>query len=126
MYLKQVRYEAWEALKSEGVKKEKAMRAVVESLEMIEKKLIEGKKWFSGSKEIGSLDLVHGRLPHWLNVMEEMGGMKLLTRERFPSLYEWSQNFINIQLSGQCIQARENVVEYLKSSLSNHRSLAAA
>lgn len=97
------------------------MRAVVESLEMIEKKLIEGKKWFSGSEEIAYLDLVHGWLPHWLNVMEEVGGMKLLTRERFPSLYEWSQNFINIQLGSQCIQARENVVEYLKGSLSSHR-----
>lgn len=118
-------YEVWEAFKS-GEKKEKAMKAAVESLEIIEKKVIEGNKWFSGSEEIGYLDLVYGWIPHWLNVMEEVGGMKLITKERFPSLCEWSQNFINIPIIIQCIPTRENLVEYLKGSLSYHRSLAAA
>ncbi|KAH7528633.1 hypothetical protein FEM48_Zijuj05G0092800 [Ziziphus jujuba var. spinosa] len=53
--------------------KESAIKAAVESLANVEKQ-IEGKKFFGG-EEIGYLDSAH-----WLNVMEEVGGMKLLIR----------------------------------------------
>ncbi|KAH7528645.1 hypothetical protein FEM48_Zijuj05G0094100 [Ziziphus jujuba var. spinosa] len=78
--------EVWEAFKSEGEKKEKAIKAAVESLATVDKQ-IEGKKCFGGER-IGYLDLVYGWLAHWLNVMEEVGGMKLLDKESFPSLHQ--------------------------------------
>ncbi|XP_060670978.1 glutathione transferase GST 23-like [Ziziphus jujuba] len=116
--------EVWEAFKSEGEKKEKAIKAAVESLATVEKQ-IEGKKFFGGEK-IGYLDFVYGWLAHWLNVMEEVGSMKLLDKGSFPSLHHWCLNFINNPIIRKSIPSRENLVEYLKGSLRYHRALAGA
>ncbi|XP_048329692.2 glutathione transferase GST 23 [Ziziphus jujuba] len=117
-------FEVWEAFKSEGEKKEKAIKAAVESLAIVDKQ-IEGKKYFGGER-IGYLDLVYGWLAHWLNVMEEVGGMKLLGKESFPSLHQWCLNFINNPIIRKSIPSGENLVKYLKGSLRYHRALAAA
>ncbi|KAH7528643.1 hypothetical protein FEM48_Zijuj05G0093900 [Ziziphus jujuba var. spinosa] len=84
------------ARKAEGEEKEKAIVSVMESLAFLEKQL-EGKNFFGGEK-IGYLDLVVGWIPYWLGVMEEVGDMKLLEKESFPLLHEWSQNVIHIPI----------------------------
>lgn len=99
-----------EAIKAKGEEKEKAVESALESLAFLEKQ-IEGKKFFSG-EEIGYLDLVAGWISLWLGIMEEVGGMKLLEKERFPSLCEWSHNFIHIPLIKECVPARENLLNY--------------
>lgn len=96
----------------------------MESLAIVEKQ-IKGKKFFWG-EEIGYLDLVYGWLAHWLNVMEEVGGMKLLNKETFPSLHQWCLNFIHTPIITKSIPSRENLLEYLKGSLRYYLSLAAA
>lgn len=113
----------WTACSAEGEKKEKAIEAALESLEHLEKQ-IEGKKFFGG-EQIGYLDLVVGWIPHWLNVMEEVGGMKLLKVEKFPCLLEWGQHFIHTPLIKECIPPREKLVEYMSGSIRYFRSLAA-
>ena len=95
----------------------------MESLVFLDKQ-IEGKKFF-GREEIGYLDLVAGWIPLWLGVMEELGGMKLLEKEMFPSLHGWSQNFIHIPLIKECLPARENLLNYFHGSIRYIRSLAA-
>ncbi|KAK3406062.1 hypothetical protein EUGRSUZ_K02251, partial [Eucalyptus grandis] len=83
---------AWGACCAEdGQEKEKAMETALESFAYLEKQ-IEGKKFFGGEK-IGYLDLMAGWIPHFLGVLEEAGGMKIIDAERFPSLHEWAQNF---------------------------------
>ncbi|KAH7528636.1 hypothetical protein FEM48_Zijuj05G0093100 [Ziziphus jujuba var. spinosa] len=93
------------ARKAEGEEKEKAIVSVMESLAFLEKQL-EGKKFFGGEK-IGYLDLVVGWIPYWLGVMEEVGDMKLLEKESFPLLHEWSQNVIHITIIKKCLSPRE-------------------
>ncbi|ONI09272.1 hypothetical protein PRUPE_5G228000 [Prunus persica] len=115
---------AWRACTAaEGEEKEKAIESALESLAYLEKQ-IEGKKFFGG-EEIGYLDLALGWIPHWLNTMEEAGGMKLLEAERFPSLHEWGHNFIQIPLIKECLPPREKLVNYLNASLTYLRSLSA-
>ncbi|XP_031248160.1 glutathione transferase GST 23-like [Pistacia vera] len=78
---------AYRACWQEGEEKEKAMECAIESFTYLEK-LIEGKKYFRG-EEIGYLDLVLGWIPHWLNIMEEVGEMKVVDVEKFPLIHEW-------------------------------------
>ncbi|XP_004299557.1 PREDICTED: probable glutathione S-transferase [Fragaria vesca subsp. vesca] len=113
----------WTACTAEGEGKEKAIEAALESLAHLEKQ-IEGKKFFGG-EQIGYLDLVLGWIPHWLNTVEEVGGMKLLEAERFPCLLEWGQNFIHTPFIKECIPQREKLIEYLSASIIYLRSLAA-
>ncbi|KAJ7975184.1 putative Glutathione s-transferase [Quillaja saponaria] len=114
---------AWGACIAKGEEKEKAVESALESLAFLEKQ-IQGKKFFGG-EQIGLLDLVAGWIPHWLNVMEEVGGMKLLDAEQFPSLHEWAQNFIHTSLVKECLPPREKLVNYFNASVSYMHSLAA-
>ena len=108
---------------AQGEEKDKAIESALESLALLEKQ-IEGKRYFGG-ENIGFLDLVAGWISHWLNVLEEIGGMKLLNAERFPSLHEWSQNFIQTSPVTDCIPPRETVVDYFSFGINYMRSLAA-
>ncbi|KAI3421582.1 uncharacterized protein J3R85_012087 [Psidium guajava] len=113
----------WGACRAEGaLEKEKAVEAVLESFTYLEKQ-IEGKKFFAGDK-IGYLDLVVGWIPHWLGVMEEIGGMKILDAERFPSLHEWAQNFVEIPLIKEFLPPRDKLVNHMTARLSLVRSSA--
>lgn len=117
--------EAFTAAWKEGEEKEKAIESALESFTFLEKQ-IQGKKFFSGDDKIGYLDLVMGWIPLWLNVMEEAGGMKLMDAQKFPSLHEWTQNFIEIPLIKECLPPRDALVNYFNFSLSYIRSMAAA
>ncbi|KAJ1392022.1 Thioredoxin-like superfamily [Sesbania bispinosa] len=112
----------WGACVAQGEEKGKAVDAALESLAFLEKQ-IEGKKFFGGEK-IGYLDIVAGWIPHWLNVLEELGDIELLNAERFPCLHDWGQNFIQTLPVKDCIPPREMVVEYFSFGINYVRSLA--
>ncbi|KAI4350981.1 hypothetical protein L6164_005381 [Bauhinia variegata] len=113
----------WGAGIAQGEKKGKALESALELLAFLEK-LIHGNKFFGGEK-IGFLDIVAGWIPHWLNVIEELGEMELLTAEKFPSLHEWGQNLIQTSPVKDCIPPREKVVDYFGFGFTYMRSLAA-
>jgi len=104
------------------LEKEKAVESTLESFGYLEKQ-IKGKKFFAGDK-IGYLDLVVGWIPHWLGVIEETGGIKILDAESFPSLHEWAQNFLKIPLIKECVPPRDMLVNYSTTLLSYLRSSA--
>ncbi|KAH7839894.1 hypothetical protein Vadar_010075 [Vaccinium darrowii] len=106
---------AWNACKAEGEAKEKAIESAKESLSFLEKQ-IEGKQFFGGEK-IGFLDLAVGWIPLWLGAMEQVGEMKLLDAEKFPSLHEWSQNFNQIPVIKEALPPREKLVAYFTASV---------
>ncbi|KAJ9141500.1 hypothetical protein P3X46_032033 [Hevea brasiliensis] len=114
---------AFESFWKGGEQKEKAIESALESFAFLEEQ-IKGKKFFSG-EQIGYLDLAMGWIPHWLNVMEEVGGMKLVDAEKFPALHQWTHSFIEIPIIKQILPPRDLIVNYLTASLSYMRSLAA-
>lgn len=113
---------AFEACIAEGEEKEKAIQSARESFAFLEE-LIGGNKYFGG-KGIGYLDLALRWIPHWLNVLEEVGD-QLVDAENFPLLHEWSQRFISVPLMKDCLPPREKRVDYFTASLSYVRSLKA-
>ncbi|CAK7349638.1 unnamed protein product [Dovyalis caffra] len=115
---------AFEAFWKEGREKEKAIESALESFAFLEKQ-IQGRRFFSGDDKIGYLDLAMGWIPHWLNVMEEVGGMKLIDAEKFPILHEWTQNFFEIPLIKECLPPRDALVNYFHFSMSYMRSMGA-
>ncbi|XP_044477418.1 glutathione transferase GST 23-like [Mangifera indica] len=85
---------AFGACWKEGEEKDTAVESAIENFAYLEKQ-IEGKKYFGG-EEIGYLDLALGWIPHWLNVMEQVGEMKVVDGEKLPLLNEWCHNFIQV------------------------------
>ncbi|KAL3529221.1 hypothetical protein ACH5RR_008543 [Cinchona calisaya] len=117
-------YGVWGTYSAEGEEKEKAIEAAHELIAIIEKQ-IEGKKFFNG-EQIGYLDLVVGWMTHWLSVMEEIGGMKLLDQDRYPALKKWTEDFIQVPAILESTTAREVVFNYFQGTIDYMRSLAAA
>lgn len=114
---------AFGACWTEGEEKEKAIISAKESFAFLEKQ-IQGKKYFGG-EQMGYLDLAMGWIPHWLNVMEEVGGMILIDAENFPSLHEWTRNFIEIPLIKECLPPRDKLINHFTGSINYMRSMAA-
>ncbi|CAN4100311.1 unnamed protein product [Withania somnifera] len=115
---------SWQAMAAEGEAKAKAVESVQELYALIEKQ-IQGKKYFGG-EQIGYLDLVMGWKSLWLNAMEEVGQIKLLDPEKFPSLHQWAENFKQIPIIHECMPPLERVVNYFQGGLNYVRSLAAS
>lgn len=111
------------AMQDEGEAKTKAIESIQELYAFIEKQ-IEGKKFFGG-EQIGYLDLVMGWKTLWLSAMEEVGNVKLLDPEKFPSLHQWAENFKQIPIINECMPQQETLVNYFQVGLNYLRSLAA-
>ncbi|XP_060968958.1 probable glutathione S-transferase [Cannabis sativa] len=124
---------SFEACKAQGEGKEKLIESAQESLGFLEKE-IEGKKYFClkrgcynfGGESIGYLDLAVGWIPIWLDVMEEIGEMKLIQPDKFPCLYQWSKNFLTDNpVVKELAPSRESLLEYFHASIAYLRSLEA-
>ncbi|CAL1369615.1 unnamed protein product [Linum trigynum] len=112
---------AWDTYwRLKGEKKDKAIEVAIERFEHLEK-LIQGKKFFGtggddeeeGREErIGYLDLVLGWIPLWVEVMEEIGEMKLLDPQKFPGLCRWGREFVEVPVIKECLPSRETLVQY--------------
>lgn len=105
---------AWAACRAQEHEKENAVESAQESLGIIDK-LIEGKKFFGG-ETIGFLDLGVGSLPNWLKFLEELGGIKLVDEEKFPSFHEWSKKFVEIPIIKEKIPMPEDLIKYFTTS----------
>ena len=113
--------ETFTAAYKEGEEKERAIESAQESFAFLEK-LIQGKKFFSGDDKIGYLDLAMGWIPLCLDIIEEVGGMKLVDAEKFPSLLEWAQNFTEIPLIKERLPPRDALFNYFHKIVGLNRS----
>uniref|UniRef100_A0A6N2L8T7 glutathione transferase n=1 Tax=Salix viminalis TaxID=40686 RepID=A0A6N2L8T7_SALVM len=80
-------------LLKEGKEQEEGFAASMENLKYLEEE-IRGKKFFGG-ETIGLADIALGWLAYYLDIVEEIVGLKLIDQEKFPSLAAWKQEFAN-------------------------------
>lgn len=99
---------AWTANQEE---REKGIQESVEALQFLEKEL---KHKFFGGETIGLVDIAGAFLAFWLPVIEEATGFSLLTSEKFPKLYKWSQDFINHPVVKENLPPRDKLLGFFK------------
>lgn len=101
-----------------GEKQEKAIKETLEMLKIIEEQaFISGdqeNKFFGGEK-IGIVDLAFGIIPHWLEVIEDIVGVKILEPNLFPHLLNWIQNFKEEQVIKENLPNRDEMFVFLKN-----------
>ncbi|KAF9679453.1 hypothetical protein SADUNF_Sadunf06G0016600 [Salix dunnii] len=106
----------WGVLLKEGKEQEEGILGTMQNLRCLEEEL-RGKKFFGG-EAIGLADLALGWLAYYLNIFEEVAGLKLVDQESFPSLVAWMQEFANApivhgswpdkgELTGKLVSMRE-------------------
>ncbi|PHT66736.1 hypothetical protein T459_31161 [Capsicum annuum] len=98
---------------------EEQQNAIKESLEMFktieENALGENNKLFGG-ENIGIVDIAFGGYAHWLEIIEEIVGVKLLDPHNFPKLNKWIKNFKQVQAIKDNLPNHDEMLVYMKNA----------
>ncbi|KAL2481607.1 Glutathione S-transferase U8 [Abeliophyllum distichum] len=86
----------WQACWSIGEEQEKAKEEATEFLKILEGTL-SGKKFFGGDS-IGMVDIVANFIAYWFMILQELAGIVVLTKEKFPKLNEWMNEYLNCSI----------------------------
>ncbi|XP_022722597.1 probable glutathione S-transferase [Durio zibethinus] len=95
----------WMVFWTNGEEQEQAVKDSLEMLKTIEEHAFGGKKFFGGD-QIDMVDLAFGQLAQWLQVIEDVTGLKLLEASKFPRLQTWIKNFKQVPT------IKENLPDY--------------
>ena len=57
-----------------------------------------------------------GYSPRWLKFKEELGGIKLVDAEKFPSFHEWATKFVEIPIIQEHIPMPEDLINYVNTA----------
>ncbi|PWA85026.1 S-crystallin [Artemisia annua] len=103
---------AFKVVDSNG--EEKAIAEACEQLQKLENELkVKGTKFFGGDN-INIVDIAGDFIAYWLGALEEASKIKYATREKFPKIHEWADNFLNYPVVKEILPPRERVVAYYK------------
>ncbi|XP_047056140.1 glutathione transferase GST 23-like [Lolium rigidum] len=112
---KECRESMWMALWTDGESQAAAISATKANLTLIEGQLPDGKMFFGGDT-IGFLDIAVSGIAHWMEIFEEIAGVRLLTEEEHPTLYRWSREYTANQTVRQCLPERGRLLAALAPS----------
>ncbi|XP_047159704.1 probable glutathione S-transferase [Vigna umbellata] len=104
----------WNACWSDEKGREKATAEAMEALEILQEALRE--KRFFGGESIGLVDIAANFIGYWVEILQEIAGLKLLTLEKFPKLYKWSQEFVNHPVINEGLPPRDQLFAFFKAS----------
>ncbi|KAL1321491.1 hypothetical protein HN51_066320 [Arachis hypogaea] len=96
--------------------REKNIRESDEALKFLEDEL-KGK--FFGGEEIAFVDIAAVYIAFWVPLIQDIGGLQLLTNEKFPKLYNWSQEFLNHPIVKETMPPRDPLFAFFKARYDN-------
>ncbi|XP_043695591.1 probable glutathione S-transferase [Telopea speciosissima] len=105
----------WKFFITSGEEQAVANKESLEILRIIEEQGLIGDKKFLGGESIGYVDLVLGVLGHWLGVMEDIAGVKLIEPHTFPRLHAWIHNFKQLPLIRDNLPDPDQMFSFFKS-----------
>ncbi|KAK7256814.1 hypothetical protein RIF29_30326 [Crotalaria pallida] len=97
--------------------RENGIEESLEALQFLENEL-KDKKFFGG-EEFGLVDIAAIIIAFWVPIFEEVAGLQLFTSEKFPKLYNWSQEFINHPVVKESLPPREPLLGFFKGLREN-------
>ncbi|KAM5560262.1 putative glutathione S-transferase [Rosa sericea] len=94
--------------------REKAVEEAYETLKLLENEL-KDKKFFGG-EDIGFVDIVADFIGgYWLTDIQEIVGFELLTKEKFPKLCQWSDEFVNHAVIKESLPPRDKLIAFFRT-----------
>ncbi|GLT65369.1 hypothetical protein SLA2020_378070 [Shorea laevis] len=103
---------AAKAFFGEEKEREKSVEEACEVLKFLENELKE--KRFFGGENIGLVDIAANVIGFWLGACEEASGVELLTRDKFPKLRNWVDEFVSSSVIKENLPPRDKVVAFLR------------
>lgn len=96
-----------------GEEKEKGCDETFEVLKYLDNEL-QDKKFFGGDS-IGFVDIVASYIALWFGAIQEAIGLELLTRQKFPKLSKWIDEFLSSRIVKENLPTREALVPLYKA-----------
>ncbi|KAI4345958.1 hypothetical protein L6164_013041 [Bauhinia variegata] len=90
-----------------------AIKKSLEILQVLEKQGLGDKKFFGGNS-FGLVDIAYGSLVLWLEVFEEVVGIKLIEPNNLPQLHAWIQNVKQISVVKENFPDHQKLLNHLK------------
>ncbi|KAL4296576.1 hypothetical protein GQ457_12G009080 [Hibiscus cannabinus] len=90
--------------------REKAVEEACQCLKTLETAL-NGKRFFGG-EEIGLVDIAANFVGFFLRTMQEVTGLELLSAEKFPHLFKWTDEFVNHSVVKENLPPRDKQLEF--------------
>ncbi|XP_059667875.1 probable glutathione S-transferase [Cornus florida] len=103
----------WKANWSKDKEKEEAMEEAHELLKILENEL-KGKRFFGGD-DIGLVDIVANFIAFWAGLIQEVSGTELLTREKFPVLFKWIDEYVNCSVIKENLPPRDKLAAFFRA-----------
>lgn len=92
--------------------REKSEAELLECMSFLEKEL---KDKFFGGETIGLVDIAALFLAYWLPLLQEAGGRKVLTSEKFPKLVAWGEDFASHPVIKETLPPRDRLTTFFKA-----------
>ncbi|GLJ10810.1 hypothetical protein SUGI_0135520 [Cryptomeria japonica] len=96
--------------RTQGEKQEKCIKETVANMLVLEEAL-KGRPFFGG-ESVGYVDIVLGCRAVWIQVCEEIGGVKLIDPHNTPFLYAWVQRFCNLDCVKKWLPDFDKLLSY--------------
>ena len=103
----------WKTCWSQGEEQEKAKEEACELLKILDIEL-KDKKFFGGVA-FGPVDIVANFIGFWLGIIQEATGVEVLTKEKFPKLCQWIDEFINCSIIKENLPPRDKLKAYFQT-----------
>ncbi|XP_074310347.1 putative glutathione S-transferase [Silene latifolia] len=81
------------ALLRRGEDSEKAKEEMEEILKVVESEIT--KRDLFGGEKLSFLDIIGLFIAYWIPIIQDVGGNYVLTREKFPGIYEWADQLLD-------------------------------
>ncbi|RCV29058.1 hypothetical protein SEVIR_5G459000v4 [Setaria viridis] len=116
----------WPALWTEGEAQAASMAVARENLAILEEQLRgKKKKRFFGGDSIGLVDIAGaGLFAHWLGVLEEVAGVRVLSDEEHPALRRWANEYLADEAVKECLPDRDQLVAHFSANRDKCISIA--
>ncbi|KAL8262873.1 hypothetical protein R6Q59_024222 [Mikania micrantha] len=85
---------------------EQAIAEACEQLQILEDELAaKGTKFFGGDG-INLIDVAANFIAYWLGMLEEGTEIKFVTKDKFPKIMEWADNFVKVEVVKKVLPPR--------------------
>ncbi|XVE61972.1 hypothetical protein DITRI_Ditri06bG0081400 [Diplodiscus trichospermus] len=105
----------WKAGWSPENEREKAVEEACECLKTLEGAL-NGKRFFGGAT-VGLVDIAANFIAHWLGIIQEATGHELLSAEKFPHLFKWTDEFVSCSIVKESLPPRDKLLAFFKDRI---------
>ncbi|GJM97521.1 hypothetical protein PR202_ga14453 [Eleusine coracana subsp. coracana] len=111
----------WLAVWTVGEAHERFAREAKANLAILEAQL-QGKRFFGGDDALGFVDLAACTLAYWMDVLEEVTGVRLLADGEFALLRRWAKHYISDEAAKRCLPETEKLVAYFAANRERYSS----